>query len=282
MDHEQLKSKARHLLKLHQGPRILLLANAWDAASARIVEQLGFLAVATTSAGIANALGYADGQHIPRQEMLAAVRRIVEAVSVPVTADVEAGYGDAPEAAAQTATLVLESGAVGMNLEDSSHDGKEEVLVPLSRHVEKVRAVRAVADAAGIPLVINARTDVFLLAVGDPAERLGLAISRANAYREAGADCLFVPGVADRETITALVRGINGPINILAGPSTLPTGELEKMGVRRVSLGSGPMRAAMGTFRRVAQELLEKGTYETIKQASISYDEMNQMVAAKG
>ncbi len=280
MDSVQLKSKARCLLELHKGPRILLLANAWDAASARIVEQLGFPAVATTSAGIANALGYPDGEQIPREAMLEAVRRITQAVSVPVTADMEAGYGGSPEEAARTAQLVLESGAVGMNIEDSNHGGKEP-LVPVSLLVEKVRAIRSAMEAAGIPLVINARTDVFLNQVGEPEERLALAISRANAYREAGADCLFIPGVAGRETITALVQGIRGPINILAGPSAPPVGDLERLGVRRVSLGSGPMRAAMGAFRRVAQELLAGGTYEALTQASITYDEMNRMLKAK-
>jgi 2-methylisocitrate lyase-like PEP mutase family enzyme len=281
MDHEQLKSKAQQLLKLHQGPHILLLANAWDAASARIVEQLGFPAVATTSAGVAYALGYPDRQRIPRDEMVAAVRRIASAVSLPVTADVEAGYGETPEDAVQTAKLVLESGAVGMNLEDASHREGEEPLVPVSLHVKKIRAIRAAADAAGIPVVINARTDVFLLAVGAPSERLGTAVSRANAYREAGADCLFVPGVEDRETITSVVRGINGPVNILAGPGSPPASELEKIGVRRLSLGSAPMRTALSIFRRVAQELMAAGTYETLKQASITYDQMNQILAAK-
>ena len=280
MNREQLKSKAHRLLELHQGPRILLLANAWDVASARIVEQLGFPAVATTSAGVANALGYPDGQRIPREEMLEAVRRIAAAVSLPVTADVEAGYGDTAEDAARTAQLVLESGAVGINLEDSSY-GAKEILAPVSVHVDKLRAIRSAADAVGIPLVINARTDVFLLKVGEPGERLGVALSRANAYREAGADCLFVPGVADPATIRALVQGIKGPINILAGPSTPPAGELERLGVRRVSLGSGPMRAAMGAFRKVAAELLATGSYEVLKQASITYDEMNTMLAAK-
>ncbi|HUY12981.1 MAG TPA: isocitrate lyase/phosphoenolpyruvate mutase family protein [Terriglobia bacterium] len=280
MSSVQLESKARRLLELHEGPRILLLANAWDAASARIIEQLGFPAVATTSAGIANTLGYPDGQRIPREGMLEAVRRITKAVSVPVTADVEAGYGGSPEEAARTAQLVLESGAVGINLEDSSHGGKEP-LVPVSLHVEKVRAIRSATEVAGIPMVINARTDVFLLQVGTPAERLGLALSRANAYREAGADCIFVPGVADLATIAGLVQGIHGPINILAGPATPPVGELEKIGVRRVSLGSGPMRAAMGAFRRIAQELMDSGTYECLQQTLISYADMNQMFAAK-
>ena len=280
MDNNPMNSKARRLQELHQGPGILLLPNAWDAASARIVEELGFPAVATTSAGIANALGYPDGQRIPREEMLDAVRRITQAVSLPVTADVEAGYGDSPQDAARTTQLVLESGAVGMNIEDSSHRGVE-ALVPASLHVEKVRAIRSAALLAGIPIVINARTDVFLLQVGTPAERLGLALSRANAYREAGADCIFVPGVVDRATITALVQGIHGPINILAGPGTPPVSELEKIGVRRLSLGSGPMRAAMSAFRRIAQELMESGTYQSLQQSPISYDEMNRMFSPK-
>jgi 2-methylisocitrate lyase-like PEP mutase family enzyme len=274
METQNQHTKALRFAALHKGPRILVLANAWDAASARIFENAGFPAIATTSAGIANSLGYADGQHITRVEMLEVVKRIVQAVSVPVSADVEAGYGETVEAALETAKAVLAAGAVGLNFEDASDsDGNE--LVDLSLQVEKIRAMRKLGAATDVHLVINARTDVFLRGVGDPATRLEHAVRRANAYLQAGADCLFVPGVSDRETIARLVLEIEGPINLLAVASTPPVAELEMLGVARVSVGSGPMRAAMGLARQIARELLDQGTYTRFAQGAIPYAELN-------
>ena len=255
---------AAHFLGLHQGPRILVLPNAWDAASACVFASCGFPAIATTSAGIACSHGYPDGQHIGRTEMLAAVRRIVLAVDVPVTADVEAGYGDRPEDAVGTAREVAECGAVGMNLEDVRTHTE---LYGLEAQVERIHA----AHDAAPHLVINARTDVYLAGIGAPELRFAEAVRRANAYREAGAQCVFVPGVRDHDTIAALVRAIDGPVNILAtvgAPSTLA---LETIGVRRVSVGSGPMRAAMGLVRRIGHELMETGTYDAMTGGAISY-----------
>jgi len=273
-----LQSKALQLGALHRGPRILVLANAWDAASARIFEVAGSRAIGTTSAGIANTLGRADGQRIGRYQMLEVVKRIANVVSIPVTADMEAGYGDAPEAVADTASAVMEAGAVGMNFEDSL--GKEErTLADVSLQVERIKAIREAAASAGIAFVLNARTDVFLRGVGEPATRLDHAISRANAYRQAGADCLFVPGVIDRETIARLVKEIAGPINILAVAGSLPVAELEKLGVARVSVGSGPMRATTALTRRIAKELLESGTYASFTEGAIPYPELNNLFA---
>ena len=275
-----LQNKALQLAALHRGPRILILANAWDAASARIFEVAGFPAVATTSAGIANSLGRRDGQQVSREEMLDVVERIAGAVSVPATADMEAGYGDTPESVAGTVRAVLAAGAVGMNLEDAAEPGNN-VLAEISFQVEKIKAVREAAASAGVAFVLNARTDVFLRAVGEPASRLDHAIRRANAYSEAGADCLFVPGVVDRETIGRLAREIQGPINILAVAGTPPAAELEKLGVARISVGSGPMRAAMALTRRIARELLDSGTYTAITEGAIPYAEMDQLFQAR-
>lgn len=280
METADQQAKALQLGALHRGPRILVLANAWDAASARIFEVAGCKAIGTTSAGIANTLGRADGQRIGRYQMLAVVKRIASVVSIPVTADMEAGFGDTPEAVADTARAVMEAGAVGMNLEDASsteNNALANVLADVSLQVEKIIAIREAAASAGIAFVLNARTDVFLRAVGEPATRLDHAIRRANAYRQAGADCLFVPGVADRETIARLVREIQGPINILAVAGSPPVAELEKLGVARVSVGSGPMRAAMGFTRHVAKELLETGAYAAFTERAIPFAEMNQL-----
>ncbi len=274
MDTTDLKKKAERLRTLHKGPGILALCNVWDAASARIVEEAGFAALATSSAGIAFSLGYPDGQRVSREEMAEAVARITRAVAVPVTADMESGYGPAPEAAAETVRSALAAGAVGINLEDA-HGDREFFDVALQ--VERVRAAREAADRAGVPLLINARTDVYLAGKGTPAEQFTEAVRRANAYHQAGADCLFLPGVADADVIERLVREIHGPINILAGPGTPPLRELERMGVRRVSLGSGPMRATMALTREIARELAKTGSYAALTRHTIPYREANRL-----
>jgi 2-methylisocitrate lyase-like PEP mutase family enzyme len=258
----QQRERAETLRRLHQGPRILVLPNVWDVVTARIVEASGFAALATTSAGVAFALGYPDGERISRAEMADAVRRIAARVRVPVTADMEAGYGRTPQAAAETAQAVIAAGAVGMNLEDAPTDG--DGLFDVALQAERLRAARESAESAGVPLVINARTDVFLASIGAPETRLSHAVSRLNAYRAAGADCLFAPGVTDRGTIATLVREVGGPLNVLAGPGCPPVPDLEALGVRRLSLGSGVMRATLGLVRRIAGELQGPGTFTTL------------------
>ncbi|HEY2945706.1 MAG TPA: isocitrate lyase/phosphoenolpyruvate mutase family protein [Vicinamibacteria bacterium] len=259
----QQREQAETLRRLHQGPRILVLPNVWDVVSARVIESSGFAALATTSAGVAFALGYPDGERISRAEMAEAVRRIAARVRVPVTADMEAGYGRTPESAAATARAVIAAGAVGLNLEDAAGDGGG-ALLDDELQIERVRATREAAEAAGVPLVINARTDVYLSRIGAPETRLGHAARRLNAYRAAGADCLFAPGVVDRATIAALVREVAGPLNVLAGPGCPPVPELEALGVRRLSLGSGVIRATLGLVRRICAELQGPGTFSAL------------------
>jgi 2-methylisocitrate lyase-like PEP mutase family enzyme len=263
--------------QMHHGPKILLLPNVWDVASARVIEEAGFKALATTSAGVAFSLGYPDGQKISRNEMLAHVARIVGGAKVPVSADVEAGYGDRPEDAAQTTRAVVEAGAIGMNLEDAK-SGSRDTLVNLSLQLEKIRAVREAASAVGVPVVLNARTDVYLNEVGAPATRYDETIKRATAYRDAGADCIFVPGVRDLETISKLVKDVQAPVNILAGPGSPAVPELQKVGVARVSLGSGPMRATLGLLRRIADELTSSGTYATL-QGAPAHADVNKLLS---
>ena len=205
------------------------------------------------------------------------VRRIATAVRLPVSADVEAAYGTTIEAAAETARGVVAAGAVGMNFEDTDDDGK---LLPLARQVERIRAARNAADDAGVPIVINARTDAFAMSDLRGDERIGEAVRRANAYLEAGGDCAFVPFITDREVIARLVREIRGPVNILATPGAPPIGELERIGVRRVSVGGGLARAAYGRARRVALELKERGTYETLAEGAVTYAEMQRLLGA--
>jgi len=258
---------------------VLLLPNVWDVASARIVEESGFPAIASTSAGIAFSLGYPDGEKIPKEEMFAAVARIVRAVEVPVTADVEAGYGNRPEDAAETARAVISAGAVSMNLEDATGESGHP-LVELTLQLEKIRAVTQEASRRGVPIVLNARTDVYLLQVGDPAKRYDEALRRLSAFRDAGADCLFVPGLRDAATIGRLVADLHSPVNILAGPGSLPVPELVKLGVARVSLGSGPMRASLGLLRRLAGEVKSAGIYSAMEGAP-SHSEINVLMNSK-
>ena len=267
---------ARQFLALHDGRKILVLPNAWDVASARIFEEAGFPAIGTTSAGVANALGYPDGQKISRTEMLAVVHRIADAVSIPVTADMEAGYGAKPEDVAETAREVLAAGAVGMNLEDAI-DERPDSLCDLSLQKEKIRAVVETSARADVPLVLNARTDVFLAGIGAPETRLARTIERLNAYRDAGAQCLFAPGLKDKETIAQLVSGVHGPLNILGTAGTPLVAELEKLGVARVSVGSGPMRATLGLTARIARQLREEGSFSLMTDGAMTYADANRL-----
>lgn len=247
---------------------MLVLPNAWDAGSARIFVEAGFPALATTSAGIAFSLGYPDGEVIERDEMLAAVERITRRIDVPITADMEAGYGPKPEAVAKTARGVLDAGAVGMNLEDRIG---EEPLLDFALAVERVRAARETSK----DLVINARTDAFSRNMGGFAE----AVRRGNAFRQAGADSVFVPFVGDAGTIEQLVREIPAPLNILGAPNAPSLKEMASLGVRRVTFGSAPMRATLGLVRRMAREWKEKGTYGTLDAYGIPFAELQKLFA---
>ena len=269
--------KANQFRQLHRGPRALVLANVWDVASARIIQSAGFPALATTSAGIAFSLGYPDGQKISREEMIARIARIARAVDVPVSADIEAGYGHTPEDAARITRELIETGAIGMNLEDRTGES-DRSLLEIAVAVEKIKAVRAVANELQVPIVINARTDVYLQPGGDPQMQYPEALRRLLAYRDAGADCVFAPGVKDPEVIGHLVRDLQCPLNILAMPGSPTIPELEAMGVARVSLGSGPMRATLGLLVRMAEELKASGTYGAL-DSGVPHADMNKMLA---
>jgi 2-methylisocitrate lyase-like PEP mutase family enzyme len=271
---------ARQFLELHSGPKILVLPNAWDVASARIFEEVGFRAIGTSSAGVAFSQGYPDGQKIRREEMLGVVRRIAEAVNVPVTADVEAGFGNTPEGVADTAREVIASGAVGMNLEDGD-ESRPNFLVDANRQKEIIQAVLEAGNSAGFPFVLNARTDILHYGIGPAETRLARAIERLNSYHAAGAPSLFAPGVKDKETIAQLARGLTGPLNILATVGTPPVAELQQLGVARVSVGSGPMRATLGFLSRMARQLREEGAFTLMTDGAIPYADMNRLFRPK-
>lgn len=277
MTTEHQKAKALSFRQLHHGPKTLLLPNVWDVATARIVEEAGYPALATTSAGIAFSLGYPDGEKIPKEEMFARIARIARAVKVPVSADVEKGYGHRPEDAAYTATAVIEAGAVGINLEDGTGNPAHP-LVDLSLQLEKIKAVREAALKTGVLLVLNARTDVYLRALGSSDdERYRLALERVLAFRDAGADCVFVPGLRDLATIDRLVSEVKCPVNILAQEGYPSIAELQSRRVARVSLGSGPMRAGLALMKRLVTELQASGTYSQLEGA-IPGTELNALM----
>lgn len=259
------KPKADLLRELH-ADGVLVLPNAWDAGSAALIARAGAKAIATTSGGVSWALGRPDGQALSREEMVEQVRLVAAAVDVPVTADVEGGYGHAPEDVAATVEAVIAAGAVGVNIEDSKGFG-----VPLFTAEEqsaRLRAAREAAERAGLPeLVVNIRTDVFLFQVGEPEGRLDDVLARAAAYAEAGADSLFVPGLVDLDVLKRLVEGSPLPVNVMAGPGAPSVAEFEAVGVRRVSLGTAVAQAAYSVAHRAAEEALTKGTYAELDGA---------------
>jgi 2-methylisocitrate lyase-like PEP mutase family enzyme len=252
---------AEQFRQLHaQG--VLVLPNAWDVASARLVERAGAAAVATTSGAVAWSLGLPDGDRLPLDLLAGAVARIAAAVAVPVTADVESG---APDVAA-TVHAVTAAGAVGINIEDGGGSA--------AAHADRIAAAR---DAGGPQLFVNARTDLFLLGVGDPADRLPETISRAAAYQAAGADGIFVPGVLDRDVLRTLATEIALPVNVLAGAGAPSVGELAELGVRRVSIGTGLAEAAYGVVERAAVELLTAGTYGAMA-GGLGYGDLQKLL----
>ena len=262
---ESQHAKAAALRSLHEDG-IFVLPNAWDAGSAAMIAAAGAPVIATTSAGVSWSLGRQDGQRLSRPEATDAVRRIADAVDVPVTADIEGGYGSDPGTVAATVAAMIGAGAVGINLEDSGAPGGG--LFAVADQAGRLAAARAAAAGAGLPeLVINARTDVFLFGIGEPAGRLDDVIARAAAYAEAGADSLFVPGLLDLDILAALTGKVSLPVNVMVGPGAPDVAALRAAGVRRVSLGQAIAQAAYTLARKAAAEALTAGTYDTVADA---------------
>jgi 2-methylisocitrate lyase-like PEP mutase family enzyme len=237
--------RAQRLLDLHTAPELLILVNAWDALTARIIAAAGAPALATASHSIADAHGYPDGEQIPVDLMVAAVGRIAGCVDIPVSADLESGYGDAGAVVAAS----IEAGAVGANLEDD--------LVPVDRHAAAIAAARAAGDAAGIHFVINARTDEFLKGGRSVDE----AIGRGRAYLDAGADCVFVPAALDPADIASLGEAFDGRLSLIAHPKAPPLVDLAGLGVARISTGPGTAGVAITAINAFARDLLAGGAY---------------------
>ncbi len=269
--------KADALLQLHQASTPLVLINAWDAASAAMVEHCGLPAIATSSAACANALGFADGQHVPWNDMLALISRMARAVSLPLTADIESGFAADATQLETSIAQVISAGAVGVNLEDALPGHADRgPLFPLAEQIERIQAARRAASKLNIHLVINARVDAYWQSGVAPDEALRGTLERAAAYLKAGGDCIFVPGLRNPDHIRMLVSHLHGaPVNILAGPGVPSLPELAKLGVKRVSYGSGPHRAAMGLLRRIAEEARTAGTYNALTEGAVPYAEIN-------
>jgi 2-methylisocitrate lyase-like PEP mutase family enzyme len=270
------KEKALQFRQFHQGPPTLVLPNAWDAASAYLFERVGFRAIATTSSGVAAALGYADGQ-ISRAMMLEVIEHITRVVECPVTVDIEAGRENTVDELLQMIRAVIMAGAVGINIEDSKEQVEEGVLVDVAFQVELIKTLKELALSMDIPFVVNARTDMYLLPTGDDVDRFDQAVQRANAYRQAGADCLFVIGVRDADIIRKLVQAIKGPLNIHATRTTPSIGELAQLGVARVSFGSLMMHAVLGQLRHLCRELLEQETYTSMSDGAMPEAEFRSL-----
>jgi 2-methylisocitrate lyase-like PEP mutase family enzyme len=315
--------KASRLLELHHASQPLVLINAWDAASAAMVEHCGLPAIATSSAAMANALGFQDGQYLPWTQMLDAVARVCRAVKVPVTADIESGFASNVTALETSITQIIQAGAVGVNLEDvtpanPAHQSSDRQnadpknadvekerpknaapvrhgspLFPLPVQIARIQAARRAAHAAGIHLVINARTDAYWQAGVSPTEAMRNTLERGKAYLQAGADCIFIPGLRNPDHIKTVIEHLRAAyqgtdpqrsdhpepaINILAGPGVPSIPELAKLGVKRVSYGSGPHRAAMGLLRRIANEAKNSGTFSALTEGAVPYEEINGLM----
>lgn len=280
LDKELQKQKANYFLELHNSHELLILPNVWDAASSKIFELENFKALGTTSAGISSVWGYPDGQIMPFDKSLLIIRRIIECTNLPVSIDIEARYSESVEGVVETAKKVLEIGAVGINIEDSvggNSNYHSSSLYDIHFQCDKISAIREMAEKENIHLVINARTDVFLVLEVSKNDKIEYAVNRANRYKKAGADCIFVPDMGDlnKADITTLVNEIDAPINIIAGANTPPVNELEKIGVARISFGPRIMRVTFDLLRNIAKEIKNQGTYSQFTCGNISYSEVN-------
>ncbi len=262
--------QAEHFREMHRGP-LLLLPNAWDALSARIFAAAGFTAIATTSGGVSWAIGYADGEAAPWDEVVAATRRIVRSVRVPVSADIEAGFGDTADAVGKSVGEIIGAGAVGVNLEDGTPHGAAPIRA-IADAIERIRAAREAARASGVPIVINARTDLYLRDIGDPAARFDEAVERGKAYLAAGADCFYPITLRDPATIGRLVKALAAPININVRAGLPDVAELEALGVARASTASAIALMAAATTRQIAEELKANGRFDALNPAMAQAD----------
>lgn len=267
--------KAEKFRRLHDRKRVLILPNAWDVASARVFENEGFEAVATSSAGMLVSLGYPDGEDIPQREFVQVVRKIAGVLTVPLSADVVGGFGSSPEGVARSVKGVIDAGAVGINIEDFVHDAKK--LLPAEKQAARLKALIRLRRSLRVPFVINARTDALRYALGDDEARFDEAVRRAEVYRDLGADCVYPMGLTDGVSIARFVKALDCPINVMVRKGLPPVAELARLRVARVSFGPSASYAAMGLLKRASREVLEKGTYDSLLDGAIGFDELNSL-----
>jgi 2-methylisocitrate lyase-like PEP mutase family enzyme len=273
------REKAERFRALHSRGRILILPNAWDVASARVFEDAGFPAVATSSAGLIVSLGYSDGESIPRELFLSAVQRISSALSVPLSVDAVSGFGETDTEVESMIESIVDAGGIGLNIEDLvPSSGK---LRPLDRAVDRIRLIKKIGERLDIPIVINGRTDALRHGEGNPEENFKEAISRAKAYRDAGADCVYPMGLVEPASIERFVKELDFPTNVMIRKGLPPISELERLGVVRVSFGPSASYAAMGLLKRAAREVIDNGTYENLVEGAITFDELNKLASPK-
>lgn len=272
--------KAEAFRVMHHGDRLLVLPNAWDVPSARVFEDAGFPAIATSSAALDVSAGYPDGERIPKEELFPIVARIARVLAVPLSVDLESGFGETTDELTDTIHRLIDAGGVGLNIEDVSHS-RGGALRPVEDQVERIRTVRRVSDSLGVPLVVNARTDALDLASGNAKARFDEAVRRAKAYAAGGADCLYPMGLVDIESIRGFVRAVDRPVNVMVRKGTPPVAELERAGVKRLSLGPYAMYATMGLLKKAAGELRSRGTYEALMSNAITFEELNALAVPR-
>ncbi|WP_237446515.1 isocitrate lyase/PEP mutase family protein [Shimazuella alba] len=256
-----------------------ILPNAWDAISAKILEECGFKAIGTTSAGIAASSGYQD-RKIPFQTAIATIEQIIKAVDVPVTVDMEDGYGESIQEILQNVRQMILIGATGINLEDSTMDSKDP-LYDISVQQKKIAAIKELCIKEGIPIFLNACTDLYWCNIGDPSLRIHKMIKRAKAYEKAGADGIFVPGISSIEEIQLLRSEVSCPINLLAAANTPSISKLKEIGIQRVSCGSAPFRATMTFLKNAGEQLLNHGNFLPITSDVLSYQEVDHLFSVR-
>lgn len=267
---------AKQFQELHHRNKMFILPNAWDVGSAVIYEKNNFPAIGTTSAGFAYSLGYPDGEKIDFEYILQTVKLITERVSIPVSVDIELGYANTIDGIVENVTKIIEAGAVGINIEDG-YSAPTPYLENLDIQIKKIQAISNLKEKLGIPFVINARTCVFFIKAGKEDERLSIAIERGNAFHKSGADCVFVPGAIEECIISKLIENISAPINILATPMTSNLENLEQLGVRRLSLGSAPVRAVYSNLIESVQQIQNENKISKLLNHDFSYEIANRI-----
>lgn len=277
VDKERQAEAARSFLARHHASPVLLLPNAWDAMSARIFAAAGFDYLATTSAGVAWALGYSDGEIAPWGEVAAATARIVRAAGVPVTADIEAGYGQTPEAVGSHVAEIIRAGVVGVNLEDS-HEGS---IRDVEDATARLQAAREAARKEGVPIVINARCDIFHRQHGEESVRFDATVARCKAYLAAGADCVYPFGLRDPDLISAFVKAIAAPVNVTGRPGLPNAAAFERMGVARITIASAPTLVTMDAIGKLAADLHSTGSFESLS-SPFHHPDAQKLFQAKG